>query len=658
MSEHRTVFYIPHSRCESVHKENDLRYVFDLFTNQRSMTREAIAKEASKMSDTRDFLALLNKVKMSELGDRGHPFTMPQLNYFINPKRNRDNYRTFTIPKKSGGVRTISAPVKMLKSMLTYTNRILQAFYEAPECVTGFVPSRSVVDNAERHVGRRYVFNADLKDFFPSIPQARVWGALKCRPFNFNDTVASAIAGLCCIEDTYTAEDGGVGVRNCLPQGSPCSPVLTNIVCHNLDWKLGGLARRFRVRYSRYADDITFSGDADVFGENGDFMTEFRRIVAEQRFTLNEKKTRLQRRGGRQEVTGLVVNDRVNVAREYVRDLDNLLYIWERHGYDAAFAKFYSRYTPKQDYGKKVPDMEGVVQGRLMYLRMVKGEDSPVWRRLQKRFNRLADRADSSSGADVAYLHSYSIAAFEKAVGTTVELWDPDPGTPTPEYLRMIEDLKESGATGLPSPDEYVASRDIFRSPRPLFVLNGIEHGVRTSKYVRTRLQHLMEAGMKPEDVARFKEKYRICYCTHDTPADGASVVTDRNCFWMLTRPHVARHAKEVTDLDGIIVLTGEGPAPAHKTGPKRQAVELEYNLGDGPHKVVIPPPAEMPGPECRAILEEDGKPPVEGTFAEVMTMLESGRTGLSTDETLDALVRSDFDLNTLDRWEKTRKDN
>lgn len=352
------------------------------------MTREEIAKAASKMATPYDILLLVNRIKLDELGEKGHPFTMAQFQYFLDPARNRAHYHTFFIPKKSGGVRTISAPRRMLKSLLTYTNRILQALYEAPACVTGFVPGKCVTDNAKPHIGHNYVFNADLEDFFPSIPQARVWATLQCPPFRFNRTVASALAGLCCTEVEFRGE-----TRNALPQGSPCSPVLTNIVCHNLDWKLGGLARRFRLTYTRYADDITFSGPQNVFREGGEFLTEFRRIVAEQHFTVNEKKTRLQRRGERQEVTGLVVSDRVNVAREYVRDLDNLLYIWERYGEAEAFLKFFER----QEAGKmslgRFPDMVRAVRGKLMYLKMVKGGSDPVWLRLQQRFDRLLQQA-------------------------------------------------------------------------------------------------------------------------------------------------------------------------------------------------------------------------------------------------------------------------
>ena len=583
-------FYIPNSRL-FVYKENDLRYVEALFHSLQSMKREAIVRAASKMSNTQDLLNLLNKVKMSELGEKGHPFTMSQFNYFINPKRGTASYTTFTIPKKSGGVRTISAPTKMLKSMLTYTNRILQAFYKAPDCVTGFVPAKSVVDNAERHIGMNYVFNTDLKDFFPSIPQARVWGALKCQPFNFKEEIASAIAGLCCIEETYKTEKGKYATKHYLPQGSPCSPTLTNIVCHNLDWKLSGLARRFHLRYSRYADDITFSGNKNVFVDDGEFMTEFRRIIAEQNFTLNEKKTRLQKRGERQEVTGLVVSDRVNVSRDYVRDLDNLLYIWEKHGIHSAFTKFMQRYTPKQDLSGRNPDMASVVQGRLMYLRMVKGEDNQVWRRLQKRFNRLLDRKDKTTGTDIVYLHTYSIEDFEKAMGCRIDY-----------YWDLLKD----------EPDEEAS-----KMLGPHFSLNGKEYYVRLSRYANTRLQHVLESGSE-EELTKFKQRFKIAYCRQSTDSivilDGESQVLDKELqkrkeyleserFWMIFRGMKTK-----------------------KVAPVELAPEDIFSLEDLP--------------EDNVVIKEDAP---EATV------------GLSTDDTLQKLVDSSFDLNTLEQWEKIK---
>ena len=457
------------------------------------MDREAIAKEALKMTTILDFTSLLNRIKISELGDRGYPFTLPQVYYFINSKRSTAHYREFTIPKKSGGVRTISAPVRLLRSMQTYTNRILQSLYEAPNCVTGFVPSKSVADNARIHVGMNYVFNTDLKDFFSSIPQARVWGALRTRPFCFNETLASAIAGLCCIEELRIENeeeaDGDLPeakLVHVLPQGSPCSPILTNIVCHNLDWKLSGLARRFHLRYSRYADDITFSSNHNVYQEDGEFMTEFRRIIAEQNFTLNEKKTRLQKKGERQEVTGLVVSNRVNVTREYVRDLDNLLYIWERYGRHAAFTKFLARYVPKQNFPRKNPEMISTIQGRLSYIRMVKGAEDPTLKKLQKRFERLLARPENSLGTKIIYLDTYSIEDFERIMGCKLEFIE-----------KFLSDC--------PGEEEYG-----FLSPH--FTLNGHQINVQLSKYARTRIKNILEKGTE-EDLVEFKKRFKIAYC-------------------------------------------------------------------------------------------------------------------------------------------------
>ena len=519
------------------------------------MEREAIIRQASQMKNQKDLLILLNRIKMDELGEKGHPFNMRLLNYLINPKRNKNCYKTFTIPKRSGGVRTISAPQRWLKSFLTYTNRILQAYYEAPEYVTGFVPAKSIVDNAERHIGMRYVFNTDIKDFFPSISQARVWKTLQTRPFSFPAEVASIIAGLCCTEITVDGK-----TRNALPQGSPCSPILTNIVCHNLDWKLSGVARRFHLRYSRYADDITFSGNENIFSEDDEFMSELRRIIDQEGFILNEKKTRVQKRGERQEVTGLIVSDhRVNVTREYIRDLDNLMYIWERHGKNAAFAKFIARYTPKQNLRGDAPIMENIIQGRLQYLKMVRGEMDPVWRRLQKKFNRLTNRAVNSSGTGIEYLNVYSVDAFENAVGQRTKFFD---------------------------------KNGVFA---PSIEFNGKVYQIQVSRYVRTRLSHILESGNTAK-LEKFRRRYHIAYC-HNTD----SPETSR--FWFLFRYPPKKDNEGLTE-EQLSLLTNQ-------------------LLAEG---AIVP--------------EEQGEDLPEG---------------LSTDQILDTLIETGFDLNTLDQWDRTK---
>lgn len=397
------------------------------------MERQDIIEAAKKVHDRYSLLVLLNRLKEDDLGDKAHPFTMAQLNYFCHPSRNAKHYVNFTIPKRSGGVREISAPQKMLKSFLTYVNVILQALYEPSPAAMGFVPGRSVVENAKEHVRMNYVLNLDLSNFFPSIPQARVWGALQSNAIGFNRDVANALAAICCTEMTFyegkpvlmaeNLPEGEKTEKRCvLPQGSPASPILTNIVCINLDRRLSGLARRFNVNYTRYADDITFSSMHNVYQKDGEFMTELRRIIADQHFSVNEAKTRLQKRGSRQEVTGLVVSDRVNVVRGYARSIGSLLYIWKRYGHDSAYARFLQHYAPKRA-GHKVPPMERVIEGKLLYLRMVKGEKDPVYQRLSSLFDKLVDKAPKKV-ADIDYIASYTMEAFEKQFSTVVRFFE------------------------------------------------------------------------------------------------------------------------------------------------------------------------------------------------------------------------------------------
>ena len=156
------------------------------------MDRNEIRTAALAMKDIKDLRLLLNKVKREALGDKAYPIHLKQITYYCNPKREGvKHYTNFTIPKKSGGERTISAPVAGLKSILFSLNTILQFVYEPSKYAIGFVPGRSVVDNAKIHIGQNYVYNIDLKDFFPSIDKSRVWKRLTLPPLPLT-TVATS----------------------------------------------------------------------------------------------------------------------------------------------------------------------------------------------------------------------------------------------------------------------------------------------------------------------------------------------------------------------------------------------------------------------------------------------------------------------------------
>lgn len=389
------------------------------FIKKKIMTEHQIKRVMTQIKSKNDFLALINTLKKEEKGEDVHPFTARQFRYFINP-HNLGRYKTFTIPKKNGGERIISAPVPVLRSMLHYVNMILSSMYLPKSCVMGFTQGRCVVDNANIHTRQNYVLNLDLHDFFTSIDQARVWKRIQVNPYNISKDVSSAIAGLCSI--AQKTDDGKV--RNVLPQGSPASPVLTNMICERLDNKLMKLARTYNVKYSRYADDMTFSSMHNVYQKDGEFLSKLYSIIEDEGFVINEKKTRLQKRGSRQDVTGLNVAEHPNVTRNYVNWLRTILYVWERYGYGKAYEKFYPMYKSEKGHTHKgEPNMENVISGKLLYMKMVKGSSDPTYSKLQRRFDILVEsirEKETDNSNSINYLQSYTIKQFEKVFNTQI----------------------------------------------------------------------------------------------------------------------------------------------------------------------------------------------------------------------------------------------
>lgn len=290
-----------------------------------------------------------------------NPISVIRLHYYTFVGVRRDSYRQFHIPKKSGGVRTITAPDGELKDvMLTLAFMLSELYIPTPEAMA-FVSGRSIVENASQHIGQNYVLNLDLSDFFTSITANMVEHNLV--KLGIAPLVARDIASIC----TYPMVNDH-HVVNVVPQGAPTSPVISNICAMTLDNRLSGLARRFHLTYTRYADDITFSSNHNVYQKDGAFMEELNRIIAECHFTINPKKTRLQKRGSRQEVTGLTVGQKTNVSRKYIKNLRVLIH------------------RIKCQEAPTIHDIH-VVRGKLNFLRMVKGADDPTYISYTKKLN-------------------------------------------------------------------------------------------------------------------------------------------------------------------------------------------------------------------------------------------------------------------------------
>ena len=257
-------------------------------------------------------------------------FRTNQLQCFADTGKDDRRTTRYRMRKKHGGTRAIVAPHSSLLFMLQAFNALLQDFYVPTPWCYGFVRDKSVAQNAQQHVGKRYILNIDLKDFFPSITRQMVEDILLAEPIKCSTEAARLLSGLC----TAAEPQGDV-----LPQGFPTSPTLSNMVCRKMDEELAAAAQRIGATYTRYADDMTFSSDNDVLRTTGSFYMQVSTIVEKYGFRLNERKTRLQRRGRRQQVTGVVVSDKVNVTREYARQIRTLLYMWERYGYEDASEK-------------------------------------------------------------------------------------------------------------------------------------------------------------------------------------------------------------------------------------------------------------------------------------------------------------------------------
>ena len=320
------------------------------------------------------------------LDNSDYQYRDQQILFFADSVNNRFSREDdFSIRKKHGGWRQLTAPRRRMRELLMSLNDILTSIYEPTLWAYGFVPKRSVVDNARLHVGKTFVLNIDLHDFFPSITFEQVRSCLMGEPYGFSEYAAGLVANLCVI-----CRDG----HKHLAQGFPTSPILSNMVCAEMDSRLAELAERYGVVYSRYADDMTFSSDKDLLHvPDGEFFQRVRAVVESHGFTLNEKKTRLQRRGQqRQEVTGLNVTDKVNTTRSYMREIRSQLYIWERYGYAELCRAAYPHYKAKHGKTKghrRHVHMAHVLRGKIDYLGMVRGKDDAFYRKCASRLDAL-----------------------------------------------------------------------------------------------------------------------------------------------------------------------------------------------------------------------------------------------------------------------------
>jgi hypothetical protein len=265
-------------------------------------------------------------------------------------------YVAFEIPKASGGTRTIHAPRPALKGVQRKILDAIVSHIPTHDACHGFTKGRSIVTNAAPHVGAKLVVRVDLADFFPSIHYRRVEGLF--REYGYSPAVAQMLAGL----TTHRSQlaDGRIAWPGVLPQGAPTSPAIANVLCRRLDTRLTALAGRAGAKYTRYADDLSFSFAAEPAVGLGRFLWWVDQICQSEGFYENAKKRRVYRRHTQQRVTGVVVNDQATVPRARRREFRALLHRCKKEGLAAMVAK--------------QPGLRSKLAGFAAYVKMVQPE--------------------------------------------------------------------------------------------------------------------------------------------------------------------------------------------------------------------------------------------------------------------------------------------
>jgi hypothetical protein len=296
------------------------------------------------------------------------------------------HYRYRILQKHSGGIRLIESPKRELKEL---QHRILSSILDrvpAHQAAHGFVKGRSIATFAAPHVRQNILLRLDLEDFFPAFPAARAQAFF--RTLGYPEGVADRLGGICSnatprsvwnerprdIDADLWREARMLYARRHLPQGAPTSPALANVAAYRLDCRLSGLARSAGAAYTRYADDLAFSGGEEFSRVVERFSAHAAAVALEEGFSVNHRKTRIMRRGVRQSLVGTVVNEKVNLRRGDLELLEAILTNCVRFGAES-----------QNRLG--LPDFRAYLEGRVGFVEMINREKGARLRRILREID-------------------------------------------------------------------------------------------------------------------------------------------------------------------------------------------------------------------------------------------------------------------------------
>jgi RNA-directed DNA polymerase len=283
------------------------------FFDVRVSGRRGRALAASYLS----YIEGLDKLGLPPIFEFAHLAALVGVDYVTLAKMAHEPhkfYRTFAIPKRSGGIRNIDTPRPILLEVQRWILENILSKLNISDQAHGFVKGRSIITNAKAHVGSKELLKLDLKDFFPSVSYARVFTIF--REAGYPDNVSGALSRL-------------TTKNSCLPQGAPTSPSLSNLSCLELDAQLNKIAIDNGLVYTRYADDLSFSGEAVPI----EMASRISTAVDSAGFTINTGKTTFSREGNRKIVTGVSISSgELRLPRRYLRELKKQIHFVVKHG--------------------------------------------------------------------------------------------------------------------------------------------------------------------------------------------------------------------------------------------------------------------------------------------------------------------------------------
>lgn len=303
--------------------------------------------------------------------------------FFLCHANSKKLYKNFLIPKRDGSHRIICAPIGYLKNIQRRISLLLREYYEKPKNVEGMEPGTSIVTNASKHLKRRYLINIDLKTFYDQIHIGRLIGFFQKR-LKLNKKYSTLLAQL-------------VTVDGILPTGSPCSPIISDMLFFSVDLKIKKYINN-DITYTRYADDLSFSFDEKdylkLFFEDEECTSlkdSFIRIFEESNFPINCEKTRMKGPGEHHQVTGIKVNKECNLNRYYKHWIRLKLSSSEKYGLDSVAKHYYESRkiaVPENYLGK----FAYILAGKISYFGMVRKNTDPIYISYASRFNDLVHK--------------------------------------------------------------------------------------------------------------------------------------------------------------------------------------------------------------------------------------------------------------------------